>query len=447
MPPIQAPILSVLHTPTYNLAKLLVPILDTLTKNEYTVKDSFPFAEEICERDPSLSMGGLDVDSLFTNIPLDETIDICINQLFANADTVEGFTRSELKQLLCSATRESYFIFNSLLYKQTDGVAMGSPLGPSLANAFLSYHEKNWNNHLKYFQEFLNSRHINMSFSMQTEKQNKFSFLDIEVIREQGKFSTTIYRKPTFSGVYCNFESFLPSVYKFGMVYTLVHRCFRICSDWTNFHAELTFLKKIFRKNGYTESFIDKCFKKFLDDIHLVKEKVPTVERKRLLLVLPYLGMISLQTRTKLQQALKGVLNCCKLEIAFKCQTKLSNFFRFKDPIPKDLISRIVCKFQCGLCNEPYYGESIRHLDIRSGEHMGVSPLTGKKVKPVNNSAARDHLLHCNYLPSFDNFSILAHENKKFLLEIKENLLIMRDKASRNRNISSAPLYLFDKVS
>ena len=76
------------------------------------------------------------------NIPLDETIDICVNQLFENTDTVEGFTKSELKQLLSLATKESYFIFNGLLYKQIDGVAMGSPLGPSLANAFLSYHEK-----------------------------------------------------------------------------------------------------------------------------------------------------------------------------------------------------------------------------------------------------------------------------------------------------------------
>ena len=89
-------------------------------------------------------MGCLDADSRFTNIPLDETIDICVNQLFENIDTVEGFTKSELNQLLCLATKESYFIFNGLLYKQIDGVAMGSPLGPSLANAFLSYHEKNW---------------------------------------------------------------------------------------------------------------------------------------------------------------------------------------------------------------------------------------------------------------------------------------------------------------
>ena len=126
-----------------------------------------------------------------------------------------------------------------------------------------------------------------MSFPIEIEKENKLSFLDIEVIREQDKFTTTVYRKPTFSGVYSNFESFLPSVYKFGMAYTSVYRCFRICSNWTQFHNELIFLKGIFRKNGYPENFIDKCFKKFLNNVHLVKENVPTVEKKRLLLVLP----------------------------------------------------------------------------------------------------------------------------------------------------------------
>ena len=100
----------------------------------------------------------------------------------------------------------------------------------------MSYHEKNWlnncpqgfkpvfyrryvddifilfksNDHLKHFQDFLNTFHINMSFSVETEKENKFAFLDVEFIREQGKFTTKIYRKPSFSGVYSNFESFLP---------------------------------------------------------------------------------------------------------------------------------------------------------------------------------------------------------------------------------------------
>ena len=80
-----------------------------------------------------------------------------------------------------------------------------------------------------------------------------------------------IYRKSTFSGVYSNFESFLPSVYKFGTAYTLVYRCFRIWSNWTQLHTELTFLKRRFQKNGYPENFMDKCFKKFLSNIHVVK--------------------------------------------------------------------------------------------------------------------------------------------------------------------------------
>ena len=156
-------------------------MLNTLGKNKDTVKDSLYLAKEICEQNLSLTMGSLDVDSLFTNNTLDGTINICINQLFENTDAVESSTKAELKQLLCLATNDSYFIFNGILYRQTDCVAMGSPLGPSLANAFLSYHEKTVVrdifilfksiDHLKYFQEFLNSCHINMSFSMKVERQ------------------------------------------------------------------------------------------------------------------------------------------------------------------------------------------------------------------------------------------------------------------------------------
>ena len=85
-------LLSALHTSTNHLAKILVPILDPSTKSKYTVKKWFHFAEAICEQDPSLSMGSLNEESLFTNIPLDKTNDICINQLLENIDTVEVFT-------------------------------------------------------------------------------------------------------------------------------------------------------------------------------------------------------------------------------------------------------------------------------------------------------------------------------------------------------------------
>ena len=85
------------------------------------------------------------------------------------------------------------------------------------------------------------------------------------------------------------------------------------------------------------------------------------------------------------------------------------------------------------------------HLNVRIGEHIGISPLTKKQVKPKNSSVA-DHLLLCNHSASYGDFSILMRENKKFLLELKESLLIMRDKSSLNRSITSAQLHLFGKA-
>ena len=208
------------------------------------------------------------------------------------------------------------------------------PLGPTLANAFLVHFEKNWlqnypshfkphyyrwdandifvlftsPKHLEAFRNFLNGRHANMSFTTEREKQNRMSFLDIAITREDKTFTTCVYRKPTFSGVYTHFDSFLPSTYKVGTVYTLVYRCFWICSSWSKLHNELFYLKETFLKNGCPEDFINKCFKKFMDNVHVVKETTLTVEKKRLVLVLPYLGSISLQTRTKLKKSLKTFL-------------------------------------------------------------------------------------------------------------------------------------------
>ena len=103
-------------------------------------------------------------------------------------------------------------------------------------------------------------------------------------------------------------------------------------------------------------------------------------------------------------------LNCSKLEIAFRCQTRLLNSFRYKDPIPKYFISDFVYRFQCGLYNKSHNGESMRHLDIRSALYIGVSTLACEKAEPTNHSAVRDYLLPYNYLHSFDNLNILALE-------------------------------------
>ena len=78
-------------------------------------------------------MGSLYVDSLFTNIPLEETIEICANELFKESETVEGLSKTEFKELLSLATKDSHFIFDGTLYKQIDGVAMGPPPRPYIS--------------------------------------------------------------------------------------------------------------------------------------------------------------------------------------------------------------------------------------------------------------------------------------------------------------------------
>ena len=87
----------------------------------------------------------------------------------------------------------------------------------------------------------------------------------------------------------------------------------------------------------------------------------------------------------------------------------------------KDLTSGAVYEFQCGLNNESRYGECVRHLNVRIGEHIGISPLTIKQVKPKNSSVAYI-LLFCNHSASYDDFSVLTGENKKFLLELNKSL-------------------------
>ena len=89
-----------------------------------------------------------------------------------------------------------------------------------------------------------------------------------------------------------------------------------------------------------------------------------------------------------------------------------------------------------------YYGETKRHLKVKSGEHIGTSPLTFKKTKPSKDSSIRGHLLDCDNNPSFDEFTILANGNKTYLLEIKESLLTKRDQQVLNKNISSILLHL-----
>ena len=106
----------------------MIPFLEPLTHNEFTVKDSFSFAKEITKYDSSLFMASLDVESLFTNISSKETINNCVNDLHNKNLYIGKLNKSDLFKLMETATSESSFILDFLLYKQIDGVELWAPL-------------------------------------------------------------------------------------------------------------------------------------------------------------------------------------------------------------------------------------------------------------------------------------------------------------------------------
>ena len=141
------PILSATATYNYNLAKWLEEKLKPLSINEYTITDAFAVADEtypFYAYDEAILVS-YDVTALFTNVPLDETINILVNKTFTGDWFIKtnGFTlqKDQLAELLETATTNQLFHFNGELYEQTDGVAMGSPLSPLIANVFTCHLE------------------------------------------------------------------------------------------------------------------------------------------------------------------------------------------------------------------------------------------------------------------------------------------------------------------
>ena len=169
-----------------------------------------------------------------------------------------------------------------------------------------------------------------------------------------------------------------------------------------------------------------------------------TLPKKNLIIVLPYLGKLSLQICTEINPVMKNKLPHCNFRIVLQTKRKLINFFTFKDKIPVFLCSAIAYKFKCGDCNPTYYSKTKRHFKVRMCENPEVSAFSGKRVKGDNNSAVKEHHLFCNYSSGFGDFSILASNSNGFNVTLMESLLINRDHPPLNKNRHSLPLEVLD---
>ncbi|XP_037779128.1 uncharacterized protein LOC119575548 [Penaeus monodon] len=161
------PIISSIGTFNYNFAKFLVPILTPLTLYEYTVENTKDFVNDITalKNNEPVVMASVDIQSLFTNVPLEETTNLIVHELLNSKEYPHHLNEKQIKKALQLATVDSVFTFSDNLYTQIDGVAMGSPLGPTYANAFLCHHEKEWLNQCpEEFKPNLYRRYVDDTF-------------------------------------------------------------------------------------------------------------------------------------------------------------------------------------------------------------------------------------------------------------------------------------------
>ena len=189
-----------INSPQHELAKWLTEILQPVVNkySTFTVKDTFDFCGKLqecsdrCENISETFMCSFDIQSLFTNVALKETVQICLDVSYRDEEvSTLVMTADLLRKLLLKATTDVEFSFDNTLYKQIDRVAMGSPLGPALANIFVGYLESKipdhnlpllycrfvddtfsifWENKSAFdFFSLLNQMHKNLQFTMETE--------------------------------------------------------------------------------------------------------------------------------------------------------------------------------------------------------------------------------------------------------------------------------------
>ena len=463
------PILAAYNSPNFSTAKFLVPLLNNISVNQFTLQNSAKFIPEILEQDCNSYMVSFDVQSLFTNVPLIETIEIILNKLFPTQNTVfNGFDMFNFRRILEIAVIDTHFIFNDKIYKQVDGMAMGSPLGPTFANIFMCHLEELYlnqcpasfaplfykryvddtfvlfkeRNHAIQFLEFINSFHSNIRFTMDTESDNHLAFLDINVSRANGRFVTNVYRKKTFTGLGLNFFSFCPLNFKLNACKTLLFRAYSLCSNWTQFHEEISMLGRYFNQNCYPSNLFNKVVKSFLDNIFKPKSPIATVPKKQMFVSLPYMKN-AISVKRELTNALSNLYPYVDFYIIFKNPLTIGSLFHFKDTLPELMRPFSVYRFDCSNCKfGTYIGCTKRLLKVRIDSHRGVSYRTGSTLKNKEHSAIRIHTDSCGHNIQYKNFKILAQASNSYELPFLESLFIKQLSPSLNSQTTSVPLHI-----
>lgn len=380
------PIVSSKNSPNRELCRFLLPILKPLAGHTETHVTNTPHFVELTKNMNTTEddiLVSFDVESLFTNIPVKETLNIIENRL-RNDTELKDRTKIPVEiimELLNLCTELNYFELNGQIYRQDEGMAMGSPLSPIFANIYMEEFEQKaiataafkpkvllryvddtfaiWSHghdELDKFSNHLNSISPNIKLTVEKEKDGKLAFLDVNVIRENGGLKTIVYRKKTHTGRYLNYKSNHCESIKEGVALSLFDRAKTVCKDETSLKHEFKQITSDLLKNGYPLKVINKCRKP------RNKNKQDTQnEKPRAFINIPYVPKIS--------EKIRRIARKYKIQTAFRTQNTLrQHLSKTKPPDSIQASKNVVYSIPCE-CDRDYIGETKRPLEVRIKEH------------------------------------------------------------------------------
>ena len=458
------PVVSMIGTPEYELAKFLDTFIKPNIPNDFMLSSTSEFIDKLkfSSVQGHESMVSFDVCSLFTNVPLLETINIVVDRVYGKDSVIKPpFKKLFFKKMLimCSS---GLFMYNDEWYEQIDGVAMGSPLASSLANMFLAHIEHTLlmkkhtlppnfpklslryvddifclfecKDHHEQFLHILNSLHPSLQFTVEVATTS-LPFLDVRVKIDDNNLETSVYRKSTHTGVFLNYQAIAPTAWKRGLIWCLLHRAKMICSSLSLFWEEVDVLRHMFTRNGYTHSFFDLVCDKFMQpkplaDNSILSEPEAAEAIPFCLFKVPYYGKSSGMFAKTFKQLVEDNFKV-DLRVIFTTN-KVGSSFSLKSRSPSTLWSNVVYCFTCAAtAHLTYIGYTSRHLSTRAEEHTDLTKNTKSHV--------RSHILSCDGCKdarvNFTNFEVLKHYSSEMDCKVGEALAIKKHRPHINKQL------------
>ena len=271
----------------------------------------------------------------------------------------------------------------------------------------------------------MNSFHKNIKFTLEEEKDNKISFLDVLILRNGSSIETTVYRKFKHNDVFLHWDSFSPNSWKVGTLKTLLLRAFVVCSNEQLLNREIEHLRNVFHHtNGHPKAVIQNVISKVKEEQSTPFVNITGSHRddvsKSYLLTLPCKGKSGEKTLRSITKEVNKILPDKQKATLDYTSTKLGSNFNIKDTITKkghkhDLVYSVKCPEET--CNKTYNGETGRRLVKRIDEHRGKD----------KNLHVYQHSMNSNHaLVTLDGFTVLnsGYKHSKFKRNISEALFI-----------------------